>query len=277
MFVIRAILLASVVTGLYARAQGELARPALPVADVEFTIQLVAQDDTKEPLVQSAAADIEHILGLYCGSKVEVTTQGSDRLIVRLASLKEVTAAEIKEVLENKDRFELREVSARNEETSQNWKTIADRDKTLAQRVAESIETAPDGCEIFQFRSHSDKSPAPILLAKQAFITGKDVARAEPSPQHNDAVDITLSEKGGDKMTAATKNMTPGTDRIAILINHKVIWAPRVNAVPLGRDFEIICGLTDSCGAKRLAASLSLSRYTFKILDIKPLPQPDKP
>ncbi len=239
MSVIRAILLASAVTGLTARAQNQAAMPASPSAGMEFTIQLVAQDDTKEPRIQSVAADIEHFLGNYCGSKAEVTTQGSDRLIARVASLKDVKAAEIKEVLENMDCLELRQVSARNEETSPNWKTFADRNKTLAQRVADGIETAPDGCEIFQFRSHSDKSPTAILLAKQAFITGKDVDRAYPSPQSNNAVEITLSSTGGDKMTAATKNMTPGKDRIAILINHKVISTPVVQAVPLGRNFQI--------------------------------------
>ena len=60
---------------------------------------------------------------------------------------------------------------------------------------------------------------------------------------------------GTDKMIALTKNMQPGKDRIAIVLDGEVISAPVVNQVPLGKQF-IIEGLREPGEVQSLANSL---------------------
>jgi SecD/SecF fusion protein len=66
---------------------------------------------------------------------------------------------------------------------------------------------------------------------------------------------ITLNDEGTDKMIALTKNMRPGVDRIAIVLDGEVISAPVVNQVPLGKQF-IIEGLGEPGEVQNLANSL---------------------
>ena len=56
-------------------------------------------------------------------------------------------------------------------------------------------------------------------------------------------------------MIALTKDMRPGVDRIAIVLDGEVISAPVVNQVPLGKHF-IIEGLHEPGEVQSLANSL---------------------
>ncbi|MEX1116090.1 MAG: protein translocase subunit SecF, partial [Akkermansiaceae bacterium] len=95
----------------------------------------------------------------------------------------------------------------------------------------------------------------PILLNRRMALGGSDIANAVPSPQQGDAVSITLNSDGTDKMIALTKDMRPGVDRIAIVLDGEVISAPVVNQVPLGKQF-IIEGLNEPGEVQSLANSL---------------------
>ncbi|MGC4016152.1 MAG: protein translocase subunit SecF [Luteolibacter sp.] len=70
-------------------------------------------------------------------------------------------------------------------------------------------------------------------------LTGNDVSRANPSMHAQGTVEIELNSAGGDKMIALTEHMQPGVDRIAVVLDNKVISAPTVQSVPLGRSFTI--------------------------------------
>jgi SecD/SecF fusion protein len=95
----------------------------------------------------------------------------------------------------------------------------------------------------------------PILLNRRMALGGSDIANATPSPQQNDAVAITLNSAGEDKMIALTKDMRPGVDRIAIVLDGEVISAPVVNQVPLGKQF-IVEGLNEPGEVQSLANAL---------------------
>lgn len=76
-----------------------------------------------------------------------------------------------------------------------------------------------------------------LFVEKQAIITRADVKSAMRSPQQENALDIALTEEGGKKLGAATKD-AHGDMRIAVLIDEKVVLAPVVNQ-QLGNQFVI--------------------------------------
>lgn len=76
-----------------------------------------------------------------------------------------------------------------------------------------------------------------LFVEKQPIVTRADVKSAMRSPQQEDALAITLTEEGGKKLGAATKD-AHGDMRIAVLIDEKVVLAPVVNQ-QLGNQFVI--------------------------------------
>lgn len=95
-----------------------------------------------------------------------------------------------------------------------------------------------------------------IFVHDKSFITEKDVKFATPSPSQPDSVDITLTPAGTKKMIAVTTKMRPSIDRIAIIVNGKILSAPVVQSVPLGKNF-VISGLDEKDEALKLAGALS--------------------
>lgn len=84
-----------------------------------------------------------------------------------------------------------------------------------------------------------------LFVEKQAIVTHADVKSAMHSPQQEDALDIALTEEGGNKLGAATKD-AHGDMRIAVLIDEKVVTAPVVMQ-QLGNRFQLD-GLKDYPG-----------------------------
>jgi len=84
-----------------------------------------------------------------------------------------------------------------------------------------------------------------LFVEKQAIITCADVQSAMRNPQQEDALSVTLTEEGGRKVGAATKD-AHGDMRIVVLIGEKVVLAPVVNQ-QLGNQF-VIDGLKEYPG-----------------------------
>ena len=173
---------------------------------------------------------------------------GSLRLTVK--AVDEEGAKGIIDGLSKVTTLELHKVSERSEELGANG-------KTLAQRVLDKDEivVGQKAFIVTYMDMDGNEHSQPILLYRRAAITAADIAAAFPSPQQPDAVSITLGEEGTDKMIALTKDMRPGFDRIAIVLNGKVVSAPTVHATPLGKHF-IIEGLDPVGEVDRLAAQL---------------------
>jgi hypothetical protein len=84
-----------------------------------------------------------------------------------------------------------------------------------------------------------------VFVEKKAIITGADVKSATRSPQQADTLAVTLTDKGGEKLGAATADAR-GDMRLAILIDGNVVMAPIVS-MKLGNNF-IIDGLKEYPG-----------------------------
>jgi len=179
--------------------------------------------------------------------RIERRDNGS--LLLKVRKLDEQGAKKIIEALTAVTRLGLHKVSERNDEFANG--------KTLAQRVLDGEEIVVGQKAYIHPYVDEDgnEHSLPILLYRRAAITTGDIANAVPSPQQPDAVMITLSEGGTEKMIALTQDMRPGIDRIAIVLNDEVVSAPVVNQVPLGKHF-IIEGLDEAGEVDQLAADL---------------------
>ncbi len=203
-----------------------------------------------EQQVEQAIIVIEKRLNSMGTAEPLIARQGDDGILVQMPGVTTEESTKIRNTLEQVAKLELREVSPRNDELG------ADR-KTLAERVEAKTEIIP-GYRAYRMKgkdSEKTEFTRPILLNRRMALGGSDIANATPSPQQNDAVSITLNSEGTDKMIALTKDMRPGVDRIAIVLDGEVISAPVVNQVPLGKDF-IIEGLSEPGEVQSLANSL---------------------
>lgn len=183
-------------------------------------------------------------------AKVLVTQEGVGSILLKVPGVDGGEAQRIAAMLEKTSRLGLFAVSPRSDET--NAEGI-----TLARRVQDGDEIVPG------FRAHTHKArdvegnvyETPILISRRMAVGGEDIAMAVLSHTQPDAVDIALNGKGTDKMIAFTKDMRPGLDRIAIMLDGEVITAPVVQSVPLGKHFNIT-GLDKPGEAQALAITL---------------------
>lgn len=121
-------------------------------------------------------------------------------------------------------------------------------------RLGKVVEKPGEG--ISEMEILTEKEAETIFVEDKAILTEADIAVAMPSLQQKDAVDITLTPEGTEKMIAATTPMRPGIDRIAIILSGKVKSAPVIMSVPLGKQF-VISGLNGEGEPKKLAVLLS--------------------
>lgn len=120
-------------------------------------------------------------------------------------------------------------------------------------RLSLIVPEAGEGITKFEISRGEIKET--IFVKDQPIVTTADVATASPSLSREDSVSVSLTEEGGKKMFEATKEMRHGIDRIAIIVDGKLISAPIVNDT-LGKNFEI-SELNDPDEPKKLAARMS--------------------
>lgn len=223
----------------------------------------VTDDGVAQPItndqVEKAITIIEKRLNATGGVELQISRQGTDRILVQMPGIEEKESVEVRKTLEKVAKLELREVSPRNDELG------PDR-KTLAERVAANIEIIP-GYKVYQLKGKDQDGKEysrPILLNRRVAISGANIASAYPSPSERDAVGVSLDNDGTNKMIALTGNMRLGVDRIAIVLDGEVISAPVVQA-HLAKDFSI-SGLHEPGEVQNLANAL-----------MNPLENPMKP
>jgi SecD/SecF fusion protein len=141
--------------------------------------------------------------------------------------------------------------------------------RTFAEQVLAGDAVAP-GYKAYahEYEDSDGKTQREVLLlSNKTAIDSSDVRNAGPNGLDPTKVDITLSSDGEDKMIALTKDMTPLRDRVAILLDGKVMSAPVVISVPLGRQF-VIEGMKDAAESRQLAAVLlNPSKYSLKVVE----------
>jgi len=149
-------------------------------------------------------------------------------------------------------------------------------------RLSNVVAEGGNGITKYEYGTEEEKRN--ILVEDRAIVTEADVNFAIPSQSRNDAVDIALTNGGTEKMIAATANLRPGVDRIAIIVNEKVTSAPVLQSVPLGKNF-IISGLTEPDEPKTLAALISektleeiqrsIAERDEHLKNLPPMPEPE--
>ncbi len=87
---------------------------------------------------------------------------------------------------------------------------------------------------------------------KGVYITGDDIAKASYDWAFGECVDVELTPEGAARLTRLTGAMQIGSDRIAVVLNHQVVFAGIVRGV-LGKEL-MITGAEDS---EDLARTLS--------------------
>jgi SecD/SecF fusion protein len=200
------------------------------IGGVEFLLRVQQREGSDGQLMPLTAQQVEQarrvieqrVDGLGTANAL-IISQGEDQILVQMPDPE--NAAEVERTLQQVAKLELRVIEP-------------------GYRAYEYKPRSSDGTELKEY----------LLLGRVA-LGGSDVAAANPSQARSDAVDIVLSSEGGDKMIALTQNMTPGRDRIAIVLDGEVLSAPLVNKVPLSQRF-IIEGLTDPGEPQNLSSAL---------------------
>jgi hypothetical protein len=84
---------------------------------------------------------------------------------------------------------------------------------------------------------------------------------------------VELSKAGGAQMRMLTEPMEKGVDRLAVILDDKIAWAPTVNDT-LSQNF-IIMGIEDNAARVSLAAALrSPLRSQLVLESLTALPAP---
>ena len=77
-----------------------------------------------------------------------------------------------------------------------------------------------------------------VAMQKDIYITGAEVAKAQPDYVRKGYVDVVLNRTGAERMARLTGGMQIGRDRMAVVLNNQVKCAPTVQAV-LHKEFNI--------------------------------------
>jgi len=121
-------------------------------------------------------------------------------------------------------------------------------------------ELFAEGFRVYPYTFYPKKGSEPIetwvVVDRTAMLGGKDVQRAWPNHKTGTSVSIELTSEGGDKMKAFTRTLTPQVDRMAAVLDGKVITNATLNASELGKRFEIT-GQKDIKECEELASGMS--------------------
>ncbi len=114
--------------------------------------------------------------------------------------------------------------------------------------------------------SSGEKTISHILIKNEAIIDKTDIKTAWISPQDNSVINIELNDDGGKKMNEHTLSLTPQIDRLATVLNGKVLNTATLNTAPLGKHFTIT-GINTKQEAEAIISSLqNLLKYDIKIV-----------
>lgn len=200
--------------------------------------------------LQIAAHSLRARLKPITGKDLKVEIQKDDRLKVTALHLKPADAAACRKIIETAALLTLSGVHPESDKADENGVTLAERvrrNQELVPGYRAFVQVFDDG-----YGGTIEKA---VLVNRRAAIRNEDIKFARKSAVGESSLDIELNPAGTDKMIALTKDLRPGRDRVAIMLDGKVLSAPVVNQVPLGRNF-IIEGLNQPGEIDVLIATL---------------------
>lgn len=196
---------------------------------VSFTLEVEPKDvDGKMEMptpaaMQRAVETVRERIDSTGAKEPVVMAQGKNKILVQIPTTDEKQIAEQREIITKIAHLELLPVHPQNNEL-----------------VAAGQEFVP-GYKLYEYSSTNDEGKThteKLFLSKRVTLTGNDVSNAQPDGVRGGIVHVTLSGKGGDKMTRLTKEMTHGRDRLAVVLDGRVVTAPTVQST-LSKQFEI--------------------------------------
>lgn len=123
------------------------------------------------------------------------------------------------------------------------WKALSfhavhPENSSLAEAVADGTQEAPKG---FLLLKETDDSP--ILVEQTPKVDGYEIADIFPDYSRPGVMNVILTDKGGKQMMDYSSTIQPGRDRMAHILDGKVLSAPGFQSKKLGQQF-IITGCT---------------------------------
>lgn len=196
---------------------------------VSFTLQVHPNiiDGQPVPLTSSAMEQacqtINDRLNASGANEVTVMPQGQNKILIQIPVTEEAQIQEQKEIITKIAHLELLPVHSDNDRL-----------------VASGIERIP-GWELYTYE-HADDAGQPLFdklfLSKRVQLSGKDIKSASVDYQRKGYVHVVLSNEGSVKMWNITSKMNKGHDRLAIVLDGRVVSAPVVQS-NLSKEFQI--------------------------------------
>jgi len=195
--------------------------------------------------VSQAILTVEKRLNQDGSADLKIVAQGEDRILVEMPGIAPEDAKRIRTILEKIAKLEL--------------KAVHPDTRVLANKVAADPdnEIVP-GYELKVLKDTNEDGNATsenILVKSRAALDGTYIVHAqELYGPYEGQLDVQLNKEGATKMFDLTKKMNHGRDRLAIVLDGKVLSAPTVQS-SLSQKFQI-SGMGTAKEAKALAAAL---------------------
>ncbi len=197
--------------------------------------------------VQQAIQTVEKRLNNLGTADLLIVAQGNDRILVQMPGVSPEEASAVREILEKIAKLEL--------------KAVHPESSALANRLAaekEADRVLPPGYKLYVLSDEDEDGQViteNILLKRRSALDGSYIVHAqELYGPYEGKLTVELNAEGANKMFDLTSKMRPGVDRLAIVLDGKVLSAPVVQS-SLGANFEI-SGMKDANEAKSIAAAL---------------------
>lgn len=196
--------------------------------------------------VNQAKAIVEKRLNALGTTEIQIVTQGTDQILIQIPGVAAEDAEGVEETLEKVAKLELKKVNLDGfQQGGAERLSLAERiyNRQTNKGTPEQQASRVPGYTAFEYKQEGEdgvERTSYLLLSNRAALTGKDVQEAWPQSEAGKIfVSINLTSAGEDKMINLTKDMTPGQDMIAVVLDGEVITAPSVRSVPLGKNFMI--------------------------------------
>jgi hypothetical protein len=124
-------------------------------------------------------------------------------------------------------------------------------------RISEVRSEAVEGTErmTLRFQHDGQVTEEVLFVLKEVVVSDADVAQAWV--YRGQAIGVKLKPEGARKMVQATRNMNPRQDRLAVIVDGKLVSAPRVLEPPLRASFQIDMDDLDERALEELARRIA--------------------
>lgn len=217
-----------------------------------FTLRVQpGKDENGDPVsvnptaVQQAIETVEKRLNAFGTADLLIVAQGQDRILVQMPGVSPQEASDVRKTLEKVARLELKTVNP-------------DSRSIVSQMEQDPENTFEPGYDLKELETEDDDGVMgieKILVNKRYDLDGSYVVHAqELYGPYEGKLSVKLNSEGASKMFQLTSKMNHGVDRLAIVLDGKVLSAPVVQS-SLGANFEI-SGMKNASEARALAAAL---------------------